>query len=141
MKNYILLLVLIFIVQSCQNDNKNEIKRLQEENEMLKMQVNEEPINIDNPKFVWTVITYKTGIIEGDENGERLTNIKTQSSWTDIVEVANYDYTSKLRIQDEFEHKLRQKKSSFLHSIVKRETFDFNTYAEASEFRSKTINK
>lgn len=141
MKSYILLLVSILIMQSCKNDSSDEIKRLQEENEMLKMQISEKPINIDNPKYVWTVITYKTGIIEGDENGEHLTNIKTQSSWTDIVEVADYDYTSKLKIEDAFEHQLRQKKSSFLHSIVKRETFDFNTYAEASEFRSKTINK
>lgn len=138
MKKYILILISLISLQSCKNEN-NEIEKLKEENEALKKQIIEKPVN--NPKFVWTVITYKIGSIVGDANGQRLTNIKTQSSWTEIEEIPNFDYTTKLRIEDEFESELRQRHSMFLHSIVKRETYDFNTYAEASEFKYKTVNK
>ena len=138
MKKYILILLSLISLQSCKNEN-NEIEKLKEENEALKKQIIEKPVN--NPKFVWTVITYKIGTIEGDANGQRLTNINTQSSWTEIEEIPNFDYTTKLRMEDEFESKLRQRHSMFLHSIVKRETYDFNTYAEASEFKYKTVNK
>lgn len=133
-----MILISLLSLQSCKN-NDSEIEKLKEENKVLKEQISDKPTNIS--KYVWTVITYKTGSIHGDDNGQmRLRNIKTESSWTDIIEVPNFDYTTKLKMQDQFETQIRQKNSMFLHSIVKRETYDFSSYAEASEFKYKTIN-
>ncbi|RTY89999.1 hypothetical protein EKM01_12885 [Flavobacterium sp. RSP46] len=138
MKKIILILISLLSLQSCKNDG-SEIEKLKEENKTLKEQIIDKPVNV--PKYVWTVITYKTGSIHEDGNGQRMKNIKTKSSWTDIIEVPNFDYTTKLKMQDEFESQIRQKNSIFLHSILKRETYEFSSYVEASEFKYKTINK
>ncbi|MEZ7498343.1 hypothetical protein QO200_06290 [Flavobacterium sp. Arc3] len=138
MKKIIFLLISLISLQSCKN-NSIEIEKLKEENKVLKEQIINKPINI--PKYVWTVITYKIGARHFDDNGgSRLKNIETKSSWTDIIEVQNFDYTTKLKMEDEFENRIRQTNSILLHSIVKRETYDFNSYAEASEFKYKTTN-
>lgn len=138
MKKIISVLILLIAIQSCKN-NDSEIEKLKEENKALKEQIIDKPANVS--KYVWTVITYKTGSIHEDRNGQSMKDIKTKSSWTDIIEVPNFDYTTKLKMQDEFESQIRQKNSIFLHSILKRETYEFSSYAEASEFKYKTINK
>lgn len=135
MKKIYLVIISLILLQSCKNENF-EIKRLREENEVLRNKLRQEPIT--KSKFVWTVITYKIGTISISAHGRRMTNIRKLSSWTDIEEVPNFDYTAKLKREDEFEDIIRKQNSDFLHSIVARETYIFNTYQEASEFKSAT---
>lgn len=135
MKKIYLVIISLILLQSCKNENF-EIKRLREENEVLRNKLRQEPIT--KSKFVWTVITYKIGTISISAHGRRMTNIRKLSSWTDIEEVSNFDYTAKLKREDEFEDIIRKQNSDFLHSIVARETYIFNTYQEASEFKSAT---
>lgn len=134
MKKIYLVIISLILLQSCKNENL-EIKKLREENEVLRNKVKQEPVA--KPKFVWTVITYKIGAISmGAQGGQRMTDIRTLSDWTDIEEVPNFDYTAKLKREDEFEDRIREQHSAFLHSIVARETYIFDTYQEASEFKS-----
>ena len=134
MKKIYLVIISLILLQSCKNENL-EIKKLREENEVLRKKVRQEPVA--KPKFVWTVITYKIGTISmGGEGGRRMTDIRTMTAWTDIDEVSSFDYTAKLRREDEFEDRIRKENSDFLHSIVARETYIFDTYQEASEFKS-----
>lgn len=134
MKKIYLVIISLILLQSCKNENL-EIKKLREENEVLREKVKQEPVA--KPKFVWTVITYKIGTISmGGEGGRRMTDIRTMTAWTDIDEVSSFDYTAKLRREDEFEDRIRKENSDFLHSIVARETYSFDTYQEASEFKS-----
>ncbi len=135
MKKICLVIISLILLQSCKNESL-EIKKLREENEVLRNKVNQEPVA--KPKFVWTVITYKIGTISIGAHGRRMTDIRKLSSWTDIEEVSNFDYTAKLKREDEFEDRIRQQHSDFLHSIVARETYIFDTYQEASEFKSLT---
>lgn len=135
MKKIYLVIISLILLQSCKNENF-EIKRLREENEVLRNKLRQEPVT--KSKFVWTVITYKIGTISISAHGRRMTNIRKLSSWTDIEEVSNFDYTAKLKREDEFEDIIRKQNSDFLHSIVARETYIFNTYQEASEFKSAT---
>jgi hypothetical protein len=135
MKKICLVIISLILLQSCKNESL-EIKKLREENEVLRNKVNQEPVA--NPKFVWTVITYKIGTISIGAHGRRMTDIRKMSSWTDIEEVSNFDYTAKLKREDEFEDRIRKQNSDFLHSIVARETYIFDTYQEASEFKSAT---
>ena len=135
MKKICLVIITLILLQSCKNENF-EIKRLREENEVLRNKLRQEPVT--KSKFVWTVITYKIGTISISAHGRRMTNIRKLSSWTDIEEVSNFDYTAKLKREDEFEDRIRKQNSDFLHSIVARETYIFNTYQEASEFKSAT---
>ena len=134
MKKIYLVIISLILLQSCKNENL-EIKKLREENEVLRKKVKQEPVA--KPKFVWTVITYKIGTISmGGEGGRRMTDIRTMTAWTEIDEVSSFDYTAKLRREDEFEGRIRKENSEFLHSIVARETYIFDTYQEASEFKS-----
>jgi hypothetical protein len=135
MKKICLVIITLILLQSCKNENF-EIKRLREENEILRNKLRQEPVT--KSKFVWTVITYKIGTISISAHGRRMTNIRKLSSWTGIEEVSNFDYTAKLKREDEFEDRIRKQNSDFLHSIVARETYIFNTYQEASEFKSAT---
>ncbi|WP_310595487.1 hypothetical protein [Flavobacterium sp.] len=135
MKKICLVIISLILLQSCKNESL-EIKKLREENEVLRNKVNQEPVA--KPKFVWTVITYKIGTISIGAYGRRMTDIRKMSSWTDIEEVSNFDYTAKLKREDEFEDRIRKQNSDFLHSIVARETYIFDTYQEASEFKSAT---
>lgn len=133
MKKLYLVIISLILLQSCKDENL-EIKKLREENEVLRSKVNQEPVT--KPKFVWTLITYKIGTISIGAHGRRMTDIRTMTAWTEIDELSSFDYTAKLRREDEFEDRIRKQNSEFLHSIVSRETYIFDTYQEASEFKS-----
>lgn len=134
MKKYIFILMSIISLQACKNQNE-ELEKLRNENEHLKKTIEQTPIN--TTKFVWTVINFKVG----DWSPERgFYNLKNRLYWSDIEEVNNFDENLKYKLQDELEKKCRTR-NALLESIQKRETFIFDSYKEASEFKFKTVNK
>lgn len=124
----------LLLLQACKNQNE-ELDRLRNENELLKNKIDETPIN--SIKFVWTMIYYKVG----DWSPERgFYNLKSRVYWSDVEEVNNFNDNVKYKIQDELEKECRSQ-NPLLESIQKRETFVFDSYKEASEFKFKTVNK
>ena len=136
MKKTITLFLLFITLFSCKDEN---VERLKQENEQLQKQLNEKQKN--TIKYTLTVIYYKMGDVEGDYNGQRLTNIRNKAIYSDIIEVENFDRTIELKLQDQLEKELRRLHQMFIHSLQKRETFVFDTYEEASEFKFKITNK
>lgn len=134
MKRCILMLLFLIFLQACKNQNE-ELDKLKIENELLKNKIDQTPIN--STKFVWTVINYKVG----DWSPERgFYNLKSRLYWSDVEEVNNFNENIKYKMQDELEKECRNR-ISLLESIQKRETFVFDSYKEASEFKFKTVNK
>jgi hypothetical protein len=134
MKRNILMLLFLIFLQSCKNQNE-ELNKLKSENEILKSKIDQTPIN--STKFVWTVIYYKVG----DWSPERgFYNYKNQLYWSEVVEVNNFNENIKYKLQDELEKECRNR-IALLESIQKRETFVFDSYKQASEFKFKTVNK
>lgn len=134
MKRCILMLLFLLFLQACKNQNE-ELDKLKSENELLKNKIAQTPIN--STKFVWTVINYKVG----DWSPERgFYNLKSRLYWSDVEEVNNFNENIKYKMQDELEKECRNR-ISLLESIQKRETFVFDSYKEASEFKFKTVNK
>lgn len=136
MKKTITLFLLFITLFSCKDEN---VERLKQENEQLQKQLNEKQKN--TIKYTLTAIYYKMGDVEGDYNGQRLTNIRNKAIYSDIIEVENFDRTIELKLQDQLEKELRRLHQMFIHSLQKRETFVFDTYEEASEFKFKITNK
>lgn len=136
MKKTITLFLLFITLFSCKDEN---VERLKQENEQLQKQLNEKQRNAK--KYTLTAIYYKMGDVEGDYNGQRLTNIRNKAIYSDIIEVENFDRTIELKLQDQLEKELRRLHQMFIHSLQKRETFVFDTYEEASEFKFKITNK
>lgn len=136
MKKTITLFLLFITLFSCKDEN---VERLKQENEQLQKQLNEKQKN--TIKYTLTAIYYKMGDVEGDHNGQRLTNIRNKVIYSDIIEVENFDRTIELKLQDQLEKELRRLHQMFIHSLQKRETFVFDTYEEASEFKFKITNK
>lgn len=134
MKRYILIILSLLLLQACKNQNE-ELNRLRNENELLKNKIDQTPIN--STKFVWTIINYKVG----DWSPERgFYNLKNRVYWSDVEEVSNFNENMKYKMQDELEKECRSH-NPLLESIQKRETFVFDSYKEASEFKFKTVNK
>lgn len=134
MKRYILIILSLLLLQACKNQNE-ELDRLRNENELLKNKIDQTPIN--STKFVWTIINYKVG----DWSPERgFYNLKKHVYWSDVEEISNFNENIKYKMQDELEKECRSH-NPLLESIQKRETFVFDSYKEASEFKFKTVNK
>lgn len=134
MKRCILMLLFLIFLQACKNQNE-ELDKLKIENELLKNKIDQTPIN--STKFVWTVINYKVGDWSPDRG---FYNLKSRLYWSDVEEVNNFNENIKYKMQDELEKECRNR-ISLLESIQKRETFVFDSYKEASEFKFKTVNK
>ncbi len=134
MKKYILMLLSLVFLQACKNQNE-ELDKLRNENQLLKNKIEQTPIN--STKFVWTIINYKVG----DWSPERgFYNLKSRLYWSEIEEVNGFNDNIKYKMQDELEKECRNH-NPLLESIQKRETFAFDSYKEASEFKFKTVNK
>lgn len=137
MKKIILLSLSLTILISCKNDR---IEKLEQENIDLQRQLMEKNKVIN--QYAVTIIHLKMGnTLEGTDSGMELRNIKNKIFCSEIKEIQNFDQSIKFWLQDQLEKELRRLHSGFIQSIQKRETFIFDTYAEASEFRFKTINE
>lgn len=137
MKKVILLTgVTLITLSSCKN---KELEELRLENEQLR----NEKFQQSQTVYVWTVIECKVGNYtldngygkEGFFNGTNNTLF-----WSDIEEVNVFNEDIKYKFQDELENKCRQRYGRALHSIQKKETFTFNSYTEASQFKDSVIN-
>lgn len=133
--NKIFLLIGILLI-SCKD---KEIEALREENERLRIE------NYQQTKtaYVWTVIECKVGdYIVNDNYGRRgiVDGAQNTLFWSEIEEVRNFNEDVKYRLQDELEKKCRQRFHVTLHSIIKKETFVFESYVEASQFKDQVLN-
>lgn len=134
MKKYVFIVLGLISLQACKNQNE-ELERLKSENEFLKSRIEQTPIN--TTKFVWTVINYKVGSWSPERG---FYNLQNKLYWSDIEEVNGFNESLKFKMQDELEKRCRNN-NALLESIQKRETFVFDSYKEASEFKFKITNK
>lgn len=134
MKKIILLICIALIaLTSCKN---KELEELKIENERLKNEMFQESQTV----YAWTVIHCKQGTYIWSQHYERLEKVKEHSYWSEIELVYDYNEDAKYQLQDKLENQIRNKLGQNLHSILNRETFIFDSYAEASQFRNNVIN-
>lgn len=137
-------LILGLFTLSCNNaQEKQEIEQLRLELEELRNQKLEEESKKAVPKYVWSVIQCKTGTYSYNpsDGTSGYKNLKNTIYWSEITEVMDFNENSEYKSQDDLENKLRQRYGRALHSIQERETFAFDTYKEASEFRYNRVNR
>lgn len=137
MKKGILLIGLVLITFfSCKN---KELEELRLENEQLR----NEKFQQSQTVYVWTVIECKVGsyTLDNGYGKEGFFNGTTNTLyWSDIEELNNFNEDIKYQLQDELEKKCRNRYGMALHSIQKKETLTFNSYAEASQFKDSVLN-
>lgn len=136
--NRIILLIgmaLIFLT-SCRN---KEIEDLRMENERLRNEMFQQFQTV----YAWTIIECKVGSYTLDNGyGKKgfFNGTDDVLYWSEIEMVNNFNEDIKYKFQDELENKCRKRYGMALHSIQKKETFTFNSYAEASQFKNKVLN-
>lgn len=134
MKKIILLISIALIaLTSCKN---KELEELKIENERLKNENTQQFQTV----FAWTILICKQGSYVWRDNYEGLENVKENTYWSDIDVIYNFNEDIKYQLQDKLESQVRNKLGLNLHSIQKKETFIFNSYAEASQFRNSIVN-
>lgn len=137
MKKVILLIGLVLItLSSCKN---KELEELRLENQQLRNEKYRESQTV----YVWTTIQCKVGsyTVDNGYGKEGFFNGTTNTLyWSDIEQINNFNEDIKYQLQDELEKKCRNRYGMALHSIQKKETFTFNSYAEASQFKDSVTN-
>lgn len=134
MKKIILLIGIALIsLTSCRN---KEIEDLRMENERLRNENFQQTQSV----YVWTVIQCKQGNYWTYGNYGRLENVKEHMYWSEIELVYNFNEDVKYQLQDKLENEVRRRLGQNLHSIQNRDTFIFDSYAEASQFKDKVLN-
>ena len=130
-KIWLIGILLIFLI-SCKD---KEIEALREENNQLRSEMYKQTQTV----YVWSVIECKVASSQ-DFNG-KYRGIKDHLYWSEIKEFNYFDDDIKYRLQDELERDCRHNFApGFFQSITSKNTFVFNSYAEASQFKDKVVN-
>lgn len=146
MRKFLLLIIILTTIISCNQNtkyNKENFIKLEDENRKLKEELKNLKVKSETSKFLWTVIYCKTGTnsfdpATGKESWIGKLEDKIYSS--DIIELNNVTESTKYKLQDELENKVRNQLRSALHSVQNRKTFVFDSYEEASKFKFKALN-
>lgn len=127
--------------QSSESDQKLDSLRI--ENEKMKNLVQELKSQQNKTKYVWTIIHNKRGkYIVSSSSGKTGFEgpIKDFVYYSDVITVDEFNEDKKYILQDELEKDLRKQFGSTIYSIESRETFEFDSYKEASKHRYTYVN-
>ncbi|KAA5531876.1 hypothetical protein [Paenimyroides baculatum] len=137
MTKKILMIGLVLIsLNSCKD---RELEDLKLENESLKNEL----FTRNQAVYTWTVIECKIGAYTIDNGYGKKGFFKGTDDvlyWSEIEMFNNFNEDIKYQLQDQLEKKCRNRYGMELHSIQKKETFAFNSYAEASQFKDSVTN-
>lgn len=135
-KTILLMGILLISLTSCRN---KELEELRTENERLRNEMFQQFQTV----YTWTIIECKVGTYTLDNGYGKKGFFKGTDNtlyWSDIEEMNVFNEDVKYHLQDKLEKKCRERYGMALHSIQKRETFTFNSYAEASQFKDNVLN-
>jgi hypothetical protein len=134
----------LFFLIGCQNkshdSNISKVDSLIKQNEnlkkelaktgSLKLEKNRQDSIINTKQYCYVLLTYIN-----HEMGSGLEGLKDVKylTWSDIIEVSNFNEENKYKLMDEFEKKFLQHPPAYFKMITKRECFAFDSYVDASK--------
>jgi len=134
-------LALLFLISACDNASRHseslKIDSLTKLNDSLNTQLKSvqrtvatENEEVSKAKYCYVLITYTNR-----EMGSGLQGLQdvTYLTWSDIIEVSEFNEDTKYRLMDEFEKKFLSHPPTYFKSIQKRDCFSFDSYVEASK--------